>query len=286
MDLKSRTAHKRLSPKRPAPQWAERIPLHLPNLPGSLEGVTVLHISDVHARRYRPRFRRLIEMCQREEPDLVFLTGDYMSYPGDETASLRVLSDIVDACNPPLGIFGTFGNHDFPKFRRMAQQIHRVHWIEEGAMVLPELGVTMVGTSTPCDLVTALLTAGRMEADAGYPIDANGKPSSYRILLGHEPSILVTAAELGLEWSLAGHTHGGQMRLGVKIAFHTSCDLPGSHASGILRFRDSVCTISRGLGESYFDIRFFCPPHLPMYVLSRGDLPGEYCTQLECVHWW
>ncbi|NOG53073.1 MAG: hypothetical protein HND57_01865 [Planctomycetes bacterium] len=268
-------------PSRPEPVLAHEISLALPGLPDAMVGRRILHLSDVHIRRYRPRFRRMIARCARLRPDFVWMTGDYMTVHGDEQAALTVMADLLDVFEPPGGIFGCFGNHDSAAFKRLAlKRLHRCHWLEHEAVTLPEYGITLMGTSTPCDVLACIMAARQAEQTVGSAAD------SYRILLGHEPGILITCAELGIEWTLAGHTHGGQLRFGLPFALHNSTDIPGSHSSGILRCRDSVCTISRGLGESYFDVRLLCPTHLPMYTLRRGPLPGSHCRRMDCVQWW
>lgn len=271
--------------RRPDPVLAHEIVLPLPGLPEGVDGARVLHLSDIHVRRYRPWFRRLISMCSRLRPDFVWMTGDYMTVHGDERAALTVMGDLLEAVSPAAGVYGCFGNHDSPRFKRLAlRHLGRCHWLEHEAVVVPEFDITLMGTSTPCD-VLACVRAAR-EAERTFQSHSAGTPPPYRILLGHEPGILITCAELGIEWTLAGHTHGGQLRFGLPYALHNSADLPGRYSSGILRCRDSVCTISRGLGESYFDVRLLCPPHLPMYVLKRGPLPGSYCRRMDCVQWW
>lgn len=279
---------------RPTRKPTDAISLNLPNLPDPLHGKSVLHLSDLHIRRFSPFFRSLIDKCARLQPDIVFLTGDYMTAPGDEKNTLKVLGNLFEALNPtiPDAVFATFGNHDYPLFRRLApRNFPQINWITNGAILLPDLQTTLLGTSTPCDITDAIIQAQRLETKHGLnPDDPDpGQSSHYRILLGHEPSILVTAAQLNIEWTLAGHTHGGQIRLAPRIALHTSCDLPPRFASGILRMRNSICTVSRGLGGSYFDARLFCRPQKPMYTLQRGPLPGDQQTnyhQIQCVHWW
>lgn len=266
---------------RPTPRLGESITLTLPNLPPAMDGRTVLHISDLHVRRYRPWFRRVVAVCRRVQPDFVFMTGDYMTWPGDEPAAMKVLADLADALRPRHGTFASFGNHDSAAIKREAPtRLPQITWLDHNAAYLPAFGVTLIGTSTPYDMVSSLRDARRQEREANH----EGDP--YRIVLGHEPTILITCAELGIEWTLAGHTHGGQVRFLFPIALHNSTDLPATHSSGILRCRDSICTISRGLGESYFDVRLFCPPQLPLYILKRGDLPGSFNRRATPVRWW
>lgn len=285
-------AQARIPRERPIPSAADSVVLTLPHLPQALIGRTVLHLSDFHIRRFRPFFRDLIEQCARLRPDFVFMTGDYMTFPGDEKNALHVMAELTEALQPKIqgGIVAVFGNHDYPLLRKLApKMMPRVNWITNGAVVLPELNLTIIGTSTPCDLVKGISHARKLERNAEInPDHPDFQNNHYRILLAHEPTVLITAAQLGIEWCLGGHTHGGQMRIGPRLALHTSCDLPPKFASGILRLGDSICTVSRGLGGSYFDIRFFCPSQFLMYHLNRGPLPGDETPsdKMTCVRWW
>jgi len=278
---------------RPKPQYAQPVSLTLPHLPDALVGRRVLHLSDFHIRRPRPWYRRLADMVACESVDLVFLTGDYMTFPGDEKHALRVMGEVIEALRPRIegGIFASFGNHDYPLFRRLAPRwITGANWLVNGAAIRPDLDLTIIGTSTPCDMIEGVSEARRIEREHGLnPDHPELAKRHYRIMLGHEPTVLLSAAEFGIEWTVAGHTHGGQFRLGPRVAIHTSCDLPPRFASGLLRCRDSICTVSRGLGETFFDVRFFCPAQMLRYELARGPLPGNPDRSYEtitCIDWW
>ncbi len=269
------------APIRRPPEIAHRVALTLPGLPEAMQGRTVLHLSDLHVRRYRPMYRRLIRAVSYERPDFVWLTGDYMTVPGDEEPALRVLEDLLRAVRPKYGITANFGNHDSEAFKRLARQRlgHLAEFHDHGCRLYPEFRISLLSASTPGDLPEALRRAEAAEERAG-----GGE--WYRILLAHEPTMILPAATFGIEWMLGGHTHGGQIRLGFRFSLHNSSKLPNTLSSGILRLRDSVCTISRGIGESVVDVRLFCPRHLPLYVLGRGPLPGRHSRTLTCVEWW
>ncbi|MFG0329643.1 MAG: metallophosphoesterase [Phycisphaerales bacterium] len=269
--------------ERPPPRIGERIELSLPRWPEALDGAEILHLSDPHIRRYRPVFRRLIDAVSRLRPDFVCLTGDYITARGDERAGLRVLGDLFDALRPRFGVFASFGNHDTAAFKRMAPRAFpQVNWLEQQAATRPDLGLTFMGTSTPGDVFATTIAADEAERDAG------AEPgSTYRVLLAHEPNVVITAAEFDIEWTLAGHTHGGQIRAPwIPFAPHNYSDLPRAMSSGILRVRDSICTISRGVGDSLFDVRLFCPRQIATYVVRRGPLPGEPTRRLRRIRWW
>ena len=222
-------------------------------------------------------------MVARMRPDLCVLTGDYMTLPGDEAPALAVLRDLAAAISAPLGTYACFGNHDTEAFKRLARSVTSIRWLEHDAEYRADLNVTFLGTSTPGDVLACVRRAREVEPSAP---DVSAPPP-YRILLGHEPTILMVAADLGIEWFVGGHTHGGQVRLlWFPHAPHNSSGIPGSLSSGILRCRNSICTLSRGLGESYFDVRLMCPVQIPLYRLRKGPLPGSFTPLMRAVRWW
>src|SRR5690606_9713096 len=108
-----------------------------------------------------------------------------------------------------------------------------------------------------------------------------------RLLLAHHPSVFPTAADLKVDIQFSGHTHGGQIRVPFKGALLNACDLPLSMSAGLLRHRDTLVCISRGLGEVGFPRhRLFCRPHAPVYTVRRGSMPGRYTEHLELLRSW
>jgi predicted MPP superfamily phosphohydrolase len=158
-----------------------------------------------------------------------------------------------------------FGNHDTPAFQdRVRREIRGIRWLENDAADVETHGVTLriLGASEPEDLLHAVLSA-----------DASTVPA-FTLALAHFPPQIYPAAQLGIPLVLAGHTHGGQIRLGPSHAPHTSCDLDKNLASGVIRLGETLCAISRGVGETMLDLRVNCPPQLSLYTLRRGELPG------------
>ena len=258
--------------------------LPLPNLTPRLQGLRIAHVSDLHVRRERPRYDRLIHQLAHHRTDLVFYTGDYMSEPGDEEAAARVMRRLAGALRPTLGSFGVFGNHDTPKLVEMLADLP-IRWLINDRVRLQERGIEVMGLHTQgrayiTDAVELLLR----DADEPAPAWPAGRP--LRLMLSHLPRTLSTAADLGVDVMFAGHTHGGQMRLPTGHALKNSSDLPLRMTSGLLRCRNSIAAVSRGLGEMTLPVRLFCPPHAPIYTLRRQSLPGRSCDTIECLWRW
>jgi predicted MPP superfamily phosphohydrolase len=84
----------------------------------------------------------------------------------------------------------------------------------------------------------------------------------------------------------SGHTHGGQCRLPTGRALINSTDLPLRLTSGLLRHKNTICLVSRGLGEVHMPLRAFCPPQLPVYTLRVGPMHGQFTHRIENVLPW
>lgn len=290
-----------ISPFKPAPQTYRRplppVPIEPyeirhPAVPESLDGLTILHIADLHARRRRIMsfgLRRAAKALAQTPVDLVVLTGDYMDRPGDEPAAMAALECLSKSWRPRYGAYGTFGNHDSWLLRREAGGLRGIRWLGDGrscAAPIPGAPLALLGFNEPEDVLGTLL--GTEIAKAPKRQSAKEEPSpgfssgdlalwrsgDFCIALAHYPSEIYPAADLGIPLVLAGHTHGGQWRLSPAMAPHTSTDLPPHLASGLLQFRGSLCAISRGLGYAAVEFRFNCPPQIPLYTLKRGALPG------------
>lgn len=254
------------TPPLPPPLLVERYDLALPRVPDAPRPVRIAHISDLHvrARRTPKPVRALLEAMPRLEADLVCLTGDYMDDPGDEPAALAVLAELAARTPENLPILGVFGNHDSPPFTEQARRIERIAWLDAQVQHFPGLGLTVAGAGFPEDLPrTALALAGP-------------QTQAFTILLAHYPTEIVPAASLGIPLVLSGHTHGGQVRLSRRYAPHTSSDLPGDLAAGVLRLGHTRCCISRGVGYGFAPVRLNCPPQLAVYTLIEGaaDAPA------------
>ena len=212
-----------------------------------------------------------------------------MSLPGDEQAALAILADLLASLNPRIAVYGSFGNHDTEAFKRRAMEtLESVIWLEHAAVHLPAFDLTLIGTSTPGDLLRSMLHLSAIEppraASSPDAVETPGRP--FRILLGHEPQMILPAARMGIDWVPCGHTHGGQFRFGLRTALHNSTDLPGHLSAGLLRLGDTLCTVSRGLGESILEFRVLCDRQMLCCTLQRGPMPGEPSTRICRLRWW
>jgi predicted MPP superfamily phosphohydrolase len=235
-----------------------------------LEGLRILHISDLHVRRVAhasDRFGQLCRALAQTPSDLIVLTGDYTDEPGHEAAAVDSLQRLAMSWQPPtLGAFGIFGNHDSNELLHAVQAVRGVTWLggpgRTPAWSQPHPQLRLIGLDWPEDFIAATLDAPPPSQD------------QLTIALAHYPTALMPAASVGLPLVLAGHTHAGQIRVSSRLAPHTSSDVPAHLASGVLRLDQTLCCISRGVGDGVFEgLRINCPWQVPLYTLRNGPLP-------------
>ena len=233
--------------------------------------IRIVHLSDLHVERETRRERALPGLIAGLDPDLVLLTGDFLSttYNNDPQA-LADLKSLLAQVDAPGGVFAVWGTPevDLPDFLRAAL-------VELGIVILEDEAVEvrigdrhlwLVGLSCASDLNAgaALLRQLLSAAPSGAPA----------ILLHHTPDMMPAASVLGVDLVLSGHTHGGQWRLPVFGAIVTASRFWKRYEAGHYVERNTHLYVSRGLGLEGFGMpraRFFCPPELVLITLSGSE---------------
>jgi predicted MPP superfamily phosphohydrolase len=228
-------------------------------LPAPFDGLRVLFVSDLHAgpfvspRALRETLLRLLAV----EPDLVLLGGDLTTTRVEEITSHR---GAFEALHAPLGVFAVLGNHD----HYAGEPAVLRHEVERtGIRVLHNRAVRLCRDGARLDLagVDDLLLG---EPDLGAALASADRPV---ILLSHNPDLFFAAARRGVSLTLAGHTHGGQVRLpGLPVLVRQS---RYRLDQGRFRVGGSELVVSRGLGAVGVPWRLGCPPEGMLLVLRR-----------------
>lgn len=257
--------------------------------PGALRGgasFDILHVSDLHMIVGQRDKVAWVAALDELEPDLVVNTGDNLS---DKAAVPWVL----DALGPLLDRPGAFvfGTNDYwaprpvnplkyvldqkrtPSYVDLPWQGMRAAFIERGwrdathqrlEFKAGDVRLALAGVDDPHhDLDDYAAVAGAPNADADLSIGLLHAP--YR-------RVLDAFAADGYQLALAGHTHGGQIRLPGGRALVTNADIDRERASGLHRYGDMWLEVSQGLGQSkYAPVRLFCPPAATLLrVTERG----------------
>jgi len=223
--------------------------------------VRIVQIADLHIARAGPREAQVVQKANALRPDLIALTGDYLnlSYFRDPVAAEDFRS-LVAQLEAPYGIYAVRGTVE-PVTEIMAWLVEDtdIVWLEQETVTVDVRGqsITLVGVACShnqnLDIQRLRQTLDEMPS------------SDMTVLLFHSPDLILEASELGVDLFLAGHTHGGQIRLPIIGAVVTHSIYGSRYASGLFQEGDTTMYVSRGLGfeGSWLPrARFLCRPEI------------------------
>ncbi len=273
-------------------RWTLRT-AELPVLAAGAKPFTILHISDLHMLPGHVSKQRWVAALDELEPDLVVNTGDNLSHHQAVPSVLRALGPLLDR----PGVF-IFGSNDYyaPKPKNPARylmpkgkkkRIHGEHlpWRDLRAAFVEHGWNDLTHVRRTIEVADQyVFTAGVDDAhlhrdryaDIAGPVDT---AAAVRIGVTHspEPRVLDEFAGDGYDLVLAGHTHGGQLRVPGYGALVTNCELDRTRARGASRWGAQMWLhVSAGLGTSpYAPARFACPPEASLLTLVPRGTTSE-----------
>jgi len=250
-------------------EWlqTERVTIPVKHLGSSFEGFKIVHLSDFHLYPHTQIefIERVVRITNSLKPDLIALTGDYVSgYEARNSEAIFELAPVLSTLSAKHGVFTVLGNHD----HMTSKQVVIAGLKESGLPVLINDGVTLRrGQQT---LYLAGLDDGRRShPDLSKALEK--RPGHVpTILLIHEPDFADTYSSDGtISLQLSGHSHGGQIRLpGVG-----ALALPRygrKYDQGLYRVQDMWVYTTRGIGVTGPPIRINCRPEITEITLVRA----------------
>jgi uncharacterized protein len=234
--------------------------VHFKTLPPELDGIRILQLSDLHLDLEPKLTPVILNLLDGLEYDLAVVTGDYRDdTKGSITACQSLMHQICDALKPP--VYGILGNHD---------PIELVPALE--AMGLPILlNDTVSFEKNGRKLYISGIDDPHYYENHDFDkLKGTVPEGAFSILLSHAPETHKQAVELGYDYILAGHTHGGQICTPGGIIIMHNGDCPSYMLAGNWKYKTVKGYTSRGTGGCRLPIRFSCPPEITVHVLRRA----------------
>lgn len=240
-----------------------------PALPPAFDGLRIVELADLHGRVFGRGSRRLLAAVRRAEPDLICIDGDLF----DEHTDLAMLPPLLRGLCAIAPVYYVTGNHEWrvPGLRGILAQMRAcgVTVLQDDWRVLRrgEDALVLAGTDDPCGPAERK-TPAELIAD----IRAEAGEAAFLLLLTHRNDQLPQWSALGVQAVLAGHCHGGVVRLPfVGGLFGTDRRLFPAWDAGLYRQGETALYVSRGLGYTNVHFRLFNRPEVAVIVLRRGD---------------
>lgn len=232
-------------------------------LPESFAGFKIVQLSDFHGAEF---VDDIVTLVKAEKPDIIALTGDFITDGGDLPAVRELAQRLTDICD----VYFVSGNHDFAsgKIDELSDILKAcgVKYLRNEYVVLERRGerIVLAGVEDPnswADLEPPEEFIGRLRAEF---------PDDYVVLLGHRNYWMEKYPELPVQLILCGHAHGGIVRIpGIGGLLGTDRTLFPDYEAGKYDNGRYTMIVSRGIGNSVALPRFFNRPEIVGVVLKN-----------------
>jgi len=239
----------------------ERVPI--PGLPASLDGLRIVQLTDIHRSPFLSRedLDHAVAMANETRPHLAVLTGDLITTGRDPLDSCL---DSLAALRTDAGVFGCLGNHE----AYANAEVHATREAARRGMHFLRAAATSLRFG---DATLNLAGVDYQRFGRPYLRRAAGlvAPGAFNVLLSHNPDVFPVAAGQGYNLTLAGHTHGGQVRVEILSADLNVARFFTPYVDGLYREGASSIFVSRGIGTIGLPTRLGAPPEVALIQLCQ-----------------
>lgn len=236
-------------------------------LPESFDGFKIVQLSDLHGAEFGEDGMELVEKVKELEPDIIALTGDFVTDEGDLAAVKKLAGRLTELCP----VYFVSGNHEFGsglaiKVRNILERAG-VKYLSNEYLTISrgEDGILLGGVEDP------LAYADMLSPDELAQKMNDAAPDAFKILLGHRNYWMTEYPELPVDLIFCGHAHGGLIRIpGVGGLIGTDRRLFPDFDAGEYNNGRYTLIVSRGLGNSVSIPRVFNRPEIVCVELSSA----------------
>ncbi len=260
-----------------------RIKLAIKNLPKAFEGLTIGQISDIHSGSFfnKTAVKGGIEMLMKEKPDLAFFTGDLVNSRAEE---VKDYIDIFNKVKAPLGVFSTFGNHDYGDYVQWNTDAAKRQNLKDLALSHKVMGYDLLmdenrtielgGEKLSIIGVQNISGQDRFRTYGNLQKAVKGtEESAVKLLLSHDPTHWdkeVNTKFKDIDVMFSGHTHGTQFGITIAGKTYSPAQWAYKQWAGLYEKGDQKLYINRGYGYIGYPGRIGMPPEISIFELVRA----------------
>jgi len=247
-------------------------PIRLPRLPRAFDGFRICQLSDIHIGPFMPaeEIRKYVAIANAQKADMVVLTGDFVTF---DPNTQQAVVDALRGLRAPFGVYGSLGNHDaWAGVEDSITELFR----QTGVRILRGANLPIASHGESFNLIGVDFQSPRRFGPSPPVQHLLGNIESLvdrdrvNILLSHNPDTFDRAAALGIDLSLAGHTHGGQAALEFISPELAPSRLATPYVAGLFQKPGGQLYVNRGIGTIFIPIRLGAPPEITVYSLTRA----------------
>jgi len=235
----------------------------IPNLHPDLDGLRIVQLSDIHLSPFLPIgvLDHAIAMANETHAHLALVTGDLISTAADPVDDCL---DRLRGLRADAGVFGCLGNHEI--YANIEDYV-----TEQAAL----RGLRFLrSAAVPLRFGDGLMNLAGVDYQRMHSHYLEGgeqliAPGALNVLMSHNPDVFPVAARQGWDFTIAGHTHGGQVRVEILDASLSVATFFTRYVDGLYQKDAKSIFVSRGIGTIGAPIRLECPPEVSLLRLCR-----------------
>jgi predicted MPP superfamily phosphohydrolase len=244
-------------------------PLAIPGAADAgIAGLKIAIIADLHAGAPyidEAKIRQVVEQTLETKPDIILLLGDYVIHNvvGGRPIPFATVASLLGALKAPLGVYAVLGNHDWWENPVSIASL----LTKAGITVIDDRAMSIVRNGQRFFLV-GLSDFYQGVHDVAYAL--RGMPAGHKALcITHTPDIFPVLPDACL-LTLAGHTHGGQVRLPLLGTPIVPSAYGSRYAAGLIKEKGHFLFVATGIGTSIIPVRFGVPPEISVVTIADG----------------
>ena len=234
-------------------------------IPDGFNGYRIVHISDLHNKKFGSNQKELINKIKKVSPDIIVITGDLIDR---RRYNLDIAMEFVEEALKFAPVYYVSGNHEAwsGKYDTIKQELTKV-----GVIILDDKRIELereneiiniLGLSDPA-FVTTEYSEKTDTSLLRENIELLSTNENFEILLSHRPELFDIYIENNVDVVFSGHAHGGQIRIPfIGALFAPNQGVLPKYTSGEYKQGNTTMIVSRGLGNSLFPFRIFNRPEI------------------------